>query len=288
MCPVSFDDYEQIVGGLTSLPLASIEKLFRELGTMGHLAALKLYGEGEPLLNKDLPEIIRLAKELRVADRIEVTSNGSALTPAVAERLIDVGLDYLRISVYGVDEDEQRAITQSKITAARIRQNVAELRAARDARGATRPFLYAKIIDEPGSARAAEFLRTYGPLVDEAAVEPPMNWNGYENRSLTRLGTRERRKRVCAFPFYSVVIKANGDVVACCVDWNKSTCFGNVHAQSFADIWAGERLREFRRLQLEGRKAENPSCRNCSFYETCPDDLDEVPSTEWDRILDVP
>jgi radical SAM protein with 4Fe4S-binding SPASM domain len=284
MCPVSFDDYEEVVGGITSLPLAVIETLFRDLRAMGHVAALKLYGEGEPLLNKDLPDIVRLAKELNVADRIEITSNGSALTPAVGAKLIAAKLDYLRISVYGVDEEEQRTVTQSKVSAARIRQNVSDFRRQRDELGAV-PFLYAKIIDTPGSPRATEFLRMYAPLVDEAAVEPAMNWNGYDDRALVRLEARAKTRSVCAFPFYSVVIKANGDVVACCVDWNKSTRFGNIHEQSFAEIWTGERLRDFRRMHLERRSAEHPSCRNWTFHETCPDDLDQVPSSAWARIL---
>lgn len=81
------------------------------------------------------------------------------------------------------------------------------------------------------------------------------------------------------------MIKANGDVVACCADWNKATAIGNIHEERFSEIWRGERLRAFRRMHLEGRRTENPSCAGCWFLGTQPDNLDAIPPHEFDRVL---
>jgi len=92
-------------------------------------------------------------------------------------------------------------------------------------------------------------------------------------------------KAVCPFPFYSLVIKADGDVVACCVDWNKKTKIGSIKLESLGEIWKGEALREFRRMHLERRRHENESCRHCTHLNSLPDNLDHVAEENWSEIL---
>ena len=298
MCPLSFPDWEETVGGIVTMPVEVHQRIIDNLLELGQgmkLRALKLYSEGEPFIDPNLIEKIRISRP--VADRIEITSNGSAITEQKARALLNSGLDYLRISIYSVLEDRHPQITGSKISPAHIRANIERFRRLRDEAGLSRPFLYVKTIDTC-TEENEEFLRIYTPIADEVVIEPPMNWNSFENRDL--IGSLYRSdavdpgqvhqwmgtpRKACAFPFYSLVIKANGDVVACCVDWNKKTKVGNVYQNSFSDIWVGEQLREFRRMQLEGRRHENESCRNCTYLTTIPDNLDDLPPESFDSVL---
>jgi radical SAM protein with 4Fe4S-binding SPASM domain len=290
MCPVSFDDYEEVVGGITRLSTEAIDRLYADLVQMGQLKTIRFYGEGEPLLDKELPRSIRVAHEMGVVERSEVTCNGSALTEPVGRALIESGLTYLRISIYGLTEERQRYITQSKVSAERIYQNVKAFRELRDSLGSKKPFLYVKIIDSGDPEDRRLLTERYGPIADETAVEPAIDWNSYDGRDLLQFATPgslapRSRKRVCPYPFYSLVVKANGDVVACCADWNKATAVGSIHDESFTTIWNGDRLRDFRRMHLEGRRHENPSCASCWLPETLPDDLDGIPPEQFDRVL---
>ena len=52
-------------------------KICEDIIEVGQLKVLRLYMSGEPLLHKDLPKMIVLAKKLNVAKTIEVTSNAS-------------------------------------------------------------------------------------------------------------------------------------------------------------------------------------------------------------------
>jgi radical SAM protein with 4Fe4S-binding SPASM domain len=81
------------------------------------------------------------------------------------------------------------------------------------------------------------------------------------------------------------VVNANGDITACCVDWNKKTCVGNLKEAPLAEIWSGPAFREFRRMHLENRRHENESCRNCTYLFTSPDNLDGLSPEEQQRIL---
>jgi radical SAM protein with 4Fe4S-binding SPASM domain len=292
MCPVSFDDWERTVGGITRLPAEAIERLYADLATMApgrRLKVIRLYGEGEPMLDKDLARSVRLAHEMRITDRTEVTSNGSALTEGMGRSLIESGLTYLRVSIYGVAENRQRHITQTGVSAERIHENIVRFRELRDRMGSSSPFLYVKMIDtgEPDEVRLLH--ARYDGVADE--VEPLMDWDSYAGRDLLQVAPRgfaptpRRGKQVCPYPFYSLVIKANGDVVACCVDWNKGTAVGNILEEPFSSIWRGDRLREFRRMHLGRRRYENASCANCWYLETVPDNLDGVAPEDLDRTL---
>ena len=88
------------------LSTAQWGKILRELAGAGGLY-LVITG-GEPLLRPDLPELCRLARELRFD--VRVFSTGLGLTPALARRLKACGVSGFEISFYG------RAATHDGIT----------------------------------------------------------------------------------------------------------------------------------------------------------------------------
>lgn len=62
-----------------------------------------LHGIGEPLLNRELPEIIRYLKRRKV--EVIINSNGTLLTPEWQEKLILSGLDEYRCSIDGAKDE---------------------------------------------------------------------------------------------------------------------------------------------------------------------------------------
>src|SRR6201999_470852 len=61
------------------------------------VARVVLHGVGEPMLVKDLPRMVRYLKDRGVY--VLFNSNGTLLTKANGQALIDAGLDELRISL---------------------------------------------------------------------------------------------------------------------------------------------------------------------------------------------
>jgi MoaA/NifB/PqqE/SkfB family radical SAM enzyme len=62
-----------------------------------------LHGIGEPLLNQELPEIIKYLKTRDV--EVIINSNGTLLTPSWQEKLIESGLDQYRCSIDGATDE---------------------------------------------------------------------------------------------------------------------------------------------------------------------------------------
>lgn len=72
-----------------------------------HLTTLVLNGIGESLLHPDLPELLAFARERTPLDCcIGLQSNGMLLTPGLAARLADAGLDRICFSVDSSDPSE--------------------------------------------------------------------------------------------------------------------------------------------------------------------------------------
>ena len=72
---------------------------------------LHLYKDGEPLLNKQFPEMVRYAKKRNVARIVSTTSNGALITEELASRIAESGLDQIRISVEHVSDKGYEDIT---------------------------------------------------------------------------------------------------------------------------------------------------------------------------------
>jgi MoaA/NifB/PqqE/SkfB family radical SAM enzyme len=283
-CPESFDDYENITGGFHRMSTAEFEMICDQVNEMGQLKTLNFYMMGEPFVNKNLPEFIKIAKSKKISEKLIVTTNGSLLDAETAQKVIDSELDYIRFSIYGTDQDDFSKTTGSKLNIERIIDRIRYFRKLRDEQGKTKPFLYAKMIDTLDDNRNQNFLNLFRDICEEAAIEPVMNWNDPSEGNLSGLETSvllekpyfSKRKEVCPFPFYTLVIHSDLSVSVCCVDWAKKTVVGNLKEQSLKEIWMGERLKEFRLTHLRRERHSLEACRACTFLHTAPDSLDEL------------
>ena len=70
---------------------------------------------GEPTLHKKLPDMIKYAKDKNVAETIRLVTNGTLLNPTLNPKLIDAGLDQIKISLEAVDEDNYKKISGHSI-----------------------------------------------------------------------------------------------------------------------------------------------------------------------------
>lgn len=288
-CPESLDDYEDRVGGNHVLSEGSFHRLCNEILDLGRLRVMRFYMLGEPLLHKQAPAMIAHAVRMDVADRTELTTNGTAITDNVADSLVASGLDYLRVSVYAMNQERHRKVTGAAIRPEKVLKGVEAVRRARERNGGIGPFIYVKMINPFNELEEAAFRTAYSGVADELMIEQPTNWNdesGVDFISATYDGQIERKqlfpflKEVCPLPFYTLVVHSDGAVGICCVDWAKQTIIGNLNQETLSDVWHGQKLRAFQTMHLERRRYENPACHGCTFLYTQPDNIDSLKGPE--------
>ena len=262
------------------MPLELFKKIMDDIAETGfRLKALKLWKDGEPLVNKNLPQFIEYAKNKGVADQIRVTSNG-AILDRMAQALVDVELDWLMVSFLSLKDDVYFRHTGRKAMQETIFKNVRLFRELRDKKGSKKPYLAIKMCKFPyiTEAEIAAFEAQFQPFVDEIVLhEEPMDWDSSHHKDMT-LGAGEQRlrpKKVCPYAWYQVNINFNGEVSICPVDWSFKTIIGDVSKEHFADVWGGQRMKEFREMWAKQELWKNPVCQKCTYYYHHRDNIDD-------------
>lgn len=267
--------------GLMSMELfKEIIKQFREWEG-DKLKVLKLSLYGEPLTNPNFCEMLRLAREADIAERIETTTNASLLMEDVCRQLVEYEIDYIRVSVYGGNQKRYEEVTNyPAVNMDEIWNNLKRVQEYKKQYGKTRPFVSAKMLDTYTSENE-EFVERFSSVADEVYIDKPHNWVATDEKSfigslykpeqeeaLKKDMEKTRRERIaCPMPFTTLAIRNDGSVSPCCVDWIGGTNLGNIGSENIQDIWNGQRMYEFRKMQLENRRHENLSCRNCDLAD---------------------
>lgn len=291
-CPTGDDDLLRSAGrplGLMRYELFC--KIIDDLNEFpDRVQSLRLYKDGEPFLNKRLPEMVRYAKAAAVAQEIYVITNGSVLSDATAAEIVEAGLDRIRVSVEHVSSEGYKALTKTFSDYDAVLRNVRRLFEAKRARRSSL-HIDVKIIDTGlGAQELAKFKTDFGPVADTLSVETLMGWSDSSRKDWT-LGTGPVTGidgfspldpvEVCPQPFKGLAVNFDGTVSVCCVDWSHGTVVGDLRTERLRDVWNGPKLREFRLLHLKGRRREIPVCADCQYVNG------HHPLSRLDRDADV-
>ncbi|WP_271629577.1 radical SAM/SPASM domain-containing protein [Caldicellulosiruptor sp. DIB 104C] len=236
------------------------------------LKVLRFVGLGEPLLHRNIAEMVRYAKERNIAENVEIITNGLLLNKKLSISLIEAGLDKLRVSIQGISAEKYKNIAGVDIDFELLLDN---LRFFYENRGNTK--VYIKVIDCALENENEEnnFFEIFGDICDFIAIEhlvPIVEQIDYNKLSkgkpfnLTANGTSVLDVKICPQPFYMMEINPDGNVFPCCsVPYPISV--GNVLEESVVDIWNGPKFTTFRRRMLEGVQHASYICSKCKSYK---------------------
>jgi len=231
---------------------------------------LRFGATGEPLLHPEISEMIEYASKKEVANSIEIITNASLLTPKLTDKLVNSGLNWLRVSIQGLSSKKYKDISGVDINFEKLVEN---LKYFYDAKKDTK--IYIKIIDvalEKGETE--RFFEIFGDICDKIAIEhlvPTVQDIDYTQMSdskfdLTQNGNKVNDNiEICPQPFFMMQINPEGNVVPCC-SMETSYITGNCTQNNLVDIWTGERYKEFQLQQLNKEKFKNKICQKCRSY----------------------
>ena len=226
-------------------------------------------GLGEPLMNKRLPEMIKMLRDAGFDGRIDVISNGSLLTPELSDALVEAGISRIQISIQGLTKEKYKEISGIDIE---MQQLVDNVKYFYEHKGAAT--IYVKIIDSilQGEEDRKKFFEMFQEICDVIFVEHLVvmqqqmgDHGGIVDSTMNLMGEFVERRKVCAVMFYFLQVNVDGETFPCSTPGlPNSFSMGNVYRNTLKEIWDAKKRNDLIRRNLIAGYATIPACSQCS------------------------
>lgn len=270
-----------------AMPLNTFKKIVDDLEDFPNpVRVLRLYKEGEPLMNKNLAEMISYGRKSNKIKKIDTTTNGVLLTPSNSEKLISAGINQINISVNGMSEDQFVELVRTKVNFNRYVENLKYLYSIKGD-----CVIYIKAIQENlNEDDQKRFLDVFGEISDRIFFEHLFpNWPGFsddiipKNSEIALYGGKAIEQSVCPYIFYSTTVNSDGTVSLCIQDWARTLVIGDVTKEPLWQIWNNQAITLHRLNHLSGARKSNKTCGDCgvmkySLYDNLDENADEIKS----------
>ena len=229
---------------------------------------LAIHGHGEPTLNPYLPEMINEIRKANISDKVVLITNGSKLTPEYSKRLIDMGLQEIRISLQGLSSEKYLEISDVRIDWEEFYSNIFEF-----AKIKNRCRLCVKIADTAlGEGEEERFYQLFGEICDAVGVEhiyECFSHLGMDYSDVPRIDIDQNRWgekannniKVCFQPFAKMDLSADGRFTNCC-----AALFGfekNIRERSMIEQWNSAEMNAMRIDMLKHNLQNYQACQCC-------------------------
>lgn len=273
-CPECPSGLGTLTRALGLLKVDDFKKWIDEIKDTGFY--VQLFFQGEPYINKQLPEMIRYAQKNNVY--ISISTNGHFINEKNVDLVLNDAPDKLIYSVDGLDEESYQQYRVGG-TFAQADLGLQTLIKRRNELGLKKPFIEFQFIVMKQNENQIEAVKQYCKErgVDKVAFKT-MQISSYEN-AVKFLPTDTKHSRYilekdsyhiknklkdhCFALWRTSVITWDGKVVPCCFDKDAQYSLGSLNGKSFGEIWNSEKYNQFRQGVLDNRKALE-MCRNCT------------------------
>lgn len=273
------------------LKLDEIELLLSQLKEMG-VKVVDFTGGGEPFVRKDILEIASIIKNKGFFGTL--TTNGTLITPLIAQNLVEIGLDDICFSIDSPDPAINDRIRGNSVFERTI-QGLENLIQAKKMMSKDKPVIrFATVITSQNFQTLPEMVPLaieYGvcainfsvlfewdsnrqfwvqspfsevvPYLQEANFRAKKAGIFTNLQSVLFCGLKEHNAPVfCFAPWEMAFINASGEMMVCCTLASLySNRLGNIRQTSFPELWQGENIQKFRERITS--RIYPPECRRC-------------------------
>lgn len=244
------------------------------------IKVLRFVGIGEPLMHKNIADMIAYTVSKNVANTVEVLTNAALLTPQMSDSIISAGLTRLVVSLQGTSKEKYHDVCGANID---FEKFIGNLKYFYEHKGKVQ--MYLKIVDSSlgGKDDEKKFYEIFGDICDTIAIEhtvPIHSGIEYDkvlkgqNTFVTQFGLPVSEVEICPQPFFTMQINPDGKVVPC-FSFEYPCIMGDCNNESVYEIWSGKKFQQFRRAMLDGIKNTCETCVNCNIikYRLFPEDI---------------
>lgn len=242
---------------------------------LDHLPKIMMWsphGYNEPLLHPRLYDFIREGNHRRI--RCNLVTNGVRLTPNVTDRLVELAVCKITVSIEAIGKEYDRIRFPAHYpTILNHLKYLKQVRENYNLSVSLASVIWKNNLDQiPALIGLAEELNFpisfwdigYTHDFGESVKENSVRFNvikfldKYQDHPLVNFSLQPKAKRTCTLPWSDVYVDVIGDVYPC-TD-NIHYRLGNLLLNSIGEIFNSQKAQEFRRLSYTG---QNENCREC-------------------------
>ena len=226
------------------------------------------YFLGEPLLHKDIYEMIRYCKSKGLYTSI--STDGNLLNEDNCKKIVEAKLDHLQISLNSTNKSGYEAIDPKGDFQA-VLENIDRFLSINKGR----VDFYVSILNmKCGVKDWQAFVKAWRKKGLEVRFKFFVDWNA-NDPSIQEFGSFPARRRKDVYPcdwlWQQFHVLWDGRVIPCCFDYDGTQILGDVNVDSIKSIWNGRAYTDMRRAHLNDGAAIS-LCSGCNrrrkqFYE---------------------
>lgn len=223
---------------------------------------LSFHAMGEPLICKELPQCVKVAKDIGY-EYVYIDTNGALAIPDVINPVIDAGIDSIKFSISGATRETYKMI-HGRDDFDIVIDNIKKVSDYKANTG-KKVRLITDFVENSNNACEIEvFKKMMNPLVDEVWSHEVLNQGGNMVEDNMKIGGTTYVSIPCIEIFDRMVIMWNGDVTACCMDFDSNLVYGNAYANSLEEIWHNDCITKLREMHLND-EVKGTLCYNCVY-----------------------
>lgn len=237
---------------------------------------IQLFFQGEPYINKHLPEMISYAQSKNIY--ISISTNGHFITPKNVDHILENAPDKLIFSMDGLDEKSYQNYRVGG-SFKKADEGLRSLIKRKKELKAKKPFIEFQFIVMKQNEHLLDDVLKYGKEVGvDKIVFKTMQISSYENAKKflpknenyrrykiedENFAVKSKMKNHCFALWRTSVITWDGKAVPCCFDKDANFEMGKLNSKTMEDIWTSLNYNNFRSRVLKNRKGES-MCTNCT------------------------
>lgn len=252
MCYTITDDFKEKVNAKL-MDFELFKRILDEIG--GKVPALRLSLRGESTLHPRFVDAIHYAK-IKGVKEVSTLTNGSKLTLEYFKKIVEAGIDWITVSVDGMDDEYEKIRKPLKFE--ETLHKLKEIHNYKEENNLHKPVIKIQSLWPAIKCNPERFYNTFAPITDLIAFNPLIDY-------LQKDTDIEYVNDFCCPQLYQrMVVGADGQVMMCSNDEEGDFIIGNANIESIHDIWHGEILNRVRRAHKEKNGFMNfEVCRKC-------------------------
>lgn len=202
-----------------------------------------LHGYGDPLLDKSIPDYVKWMTERGLKSYF--SCNPANINMERTIETFENGLDYIKYSVESADDLRHKEVRGVQSNFSESYKNIVKLLDIKAQRNLNTTIVITMInLNKPWQQEEFNKVKEAFKGMDVYVYLKSQDQQWYEdNKQQTQ---SLHWIEFCQFPWSSMTIKSNGELVECVEDFNNEIILGDAKTESLYDIWNGEKYNRFR------------------------------------------